>query len=58
MKPSHITTPRQLSECTFTVGDPQVARTEKLQREFNWSTYIVLLIALISVACYYGGVFK
>lgn len=24
MKPSHISTPRQLADCTFTVGHPQI----------------------------------
>ena len=54
MKPSHLSTPRQLSECTFTIGD----READLQREFNWSTYAVLLIALVSLAAYCAGVFK
>lgn len=54
MKPSHISTPRQLSECTFTVGD----READLQREFNWSAYVVALIALVSIAFYCAGVFK
>lgn len=28
MKPSHFTTPRQLSDCTFPVGNPEITRIE------------------------------
>lgn len=29
MKASHLTTPRQLADCTFTVGCPEMTRTER-----------------------------
>jgi hypothetical protein len=44
MKPSHLTTPRQLADCTFTAG-----HTEALNATAHSAHWAV--VALVSFAC-------
>ena len=48
MKPSHFSTPRNLAECTFTVG----YRSAELHDEMSWTEGLVW--SLIGIGCFVG----
>jgi hypothetical protein len=39
MKPSHLITPRQLADCTFTVGHPE--RVRRTGRSADWAIAVL-----------------
>ena len=51
MKPSHLTTPRQLADCTFTVGHAELVR--RTGRRADWA--IGVLFALFCAAALVWG---
>ena len=52
MKPSHLTTPRQLSDCTFTVGCPE-ARTQG--DRLPWSALVAFAAGLLVGVALFAG---
>lgn len=54
MKPSHISTPRQLSDCTFTVGNPEVPRA--VRRGSHASDIVILMIGCVVAGLLIAGV--
>lgn len=51
MKPSHLTTPRQMSDCTFTVGCPEVRRSDR-----RASDIVILMIGCTVASLLIAGV--
>ena len=47
MKPSHLSTPRQLADCMFVEGHPSIERTH---RRANAAAVIVCIVVLCVIA--------
>ncbi len=50
MKPSHLSTPRNLAECQFDVGYPRAYLREQGYRRADAALYVASFIAAVVVA--------